>query len=249
MKIYSIGDLHLSGSTGKSMAIFGNNWKDHHNKIKNNWERLINNEDIVLIPGDISWANKPEDVMEDLLWIHNLPGKKIITKGNHDYWWQSLKKVCDILPSSIYALQGNCYISEDVAIAGTRFWEDSTLNFNSYIEWQSREELGLTPEKDKSVDDKKILKREMGRIELTLSSIPGSVKHIIMMLHFPPVDFTFQQNLAADTLCKYGVNTCIFAHLHSLKREMVPKFPVRKWGIDFHLVSCDYLDFCPKRIL
>ena len=292
MNIYSIGDLHLSGNANKPMGIFGENWQDHDKKIKENWEKMVKDDDIVLVPGDISWAITLEDAILDLEWINQLPGKKVLIKGNHDYWWKSVSKVRQVLPKGMYALQNNSIMFGDIAIAGTRLWENPDVDLAHHIEWIALDEVleksrtgekkegnpdavvnnvndGKTEDgnnaaptagsinpgfhdvdfRDAERDSEKILNREIQRLTLSLSSVPARAKRIIVMLHYPPIDFSFKANEITEILTDYGVDTCIFGHLHSLKRETMPKFPATKWGIDFYLVSCDFIDFMPVKII
>ncbi len=249
MHIYAIGDLHLAGSTSKSMDIFGEVWKNHPKKIEKNWRKKVSDEDIVLIPGDISWAMTLEQVREDLEWIGTLPGRKVIIKGNHDFWWSSISKVRSILPPRMYAIQNDSITFGDIAIAGTRLWEDPSLNFDEDIEWINRESIGLPPEKGRVYNDRKIFQRELNRLELSLQSVRSGVKKIIVMLHFPPTDFNFRSTKTTILLQSYGIDICVYGHLHSLKRNALPDFPVKRWGIDFYLVSGDFIQFDPVRIL
>lgn len=248
MKIFAIGDLHLSFANPKPMGIFGENWVDHHKKIRNNWMETVSNDDLVLVPGDISWAMTIEEAAPDLQWLEQLPGMKIIIRGNHDYWWQSLSKVRTALGPTTRAIQNDSITIGETAICGTRLWQDPNICFDKNIEWVSRESIGLGPEKESETDDEKIFKREINRLKLSLESIKGRVDRIITMLHYPPTDFAFKETRTAQVLMKYGVNVCVFGHLHSLKRESTPDFPVKRMGVEFFLASCDYVDFKPVRV-
>jgi hypothetical protein len=249
MKIYAIGDLHLSGKTPKPMGIFGENWEDHHGKIRQSWLETVTGDDLVLIPGDISWAMSLEDALVDLEWVAALPGKKVIIRGNHDYWWESVGKVRAALPPSIIALQNDSVTIDGISIAGTRMWEDPELAFGDSIQWISRESIGLGPQREISSENGRIFQRELGRLSLSLESLSAKTKKIIVMLHYPPTDFEFRQTRTVSILTKFGTDACVYGHLHSQKRDRTPKFPVRKWGIDFHLVSSDFLDFRPARVM
>ena len=123
MNIYAIGDLHLSGASPKPMDIFGDHWADHWVKIKENWHSLVKADDIVLIPGDLSWAMRPEEAATDISEICALPGRKVLIKGNHDYWWGSIVKVRSMLTNYTYALQNDSIVFDDFVIAGTRGWD------------------------------------------------------------------------------------------------------------------------------
>jgi len=132
--IYAIGDLHLDNSMEKPMDIFGDNWLRHEEQIFNNWKSIVRDDDLVLLPGDISWALKLEDAYPDLLKIDSLPGKKIMIKGNHDYWWDSLKKIKDLNLKTIEFIQNNSFMHNDIAIVGTRGWystEEGDIDFHN----------------------------------------------------------------------------------------------------------------------
>lgn len=233
----------MSGDNKKPMDIFGENWRLHHEKIRENWENTVSGDDLVLVPGDISWAMSLEDAMPDLEWLAKLPGRKVIIKGNHDFWWSSLSKVRAVLHPSIMAIQNDSVTIDGIAITGTRLWQDSHVDFSESIQWAERENMGLAPERMPEVDEETLFQREISRLNLSLESVSEKARKIITMLHFPPTDFRFRETRTTTLLQKFGVELCVFGHLHSLRMEMVPKFPVRKWGIDFYLASSDYLDF------
>jgi uncharacterized protein len=249
MNVFAISDLHLSGSEAKTMDIFGEIWKNHKQKLEDNWKKTVGEKDLVLIPGDVSWGMTLEEAKGDLDWLGNLPGKKVLIRGNHDFWWSSLSKVRENLPRSVYALQNDSLLFDGIAVTGTRLWDDPEVRFHKDIEWVPREQFGLPPEKEKIYDDEKIFQRELGRLQMSLESISPRTKKIVTMLHYPPTDFTFKNTRTTFLLQKFGVSTCVFGHLHSLKTTGIPEFPVRKWGIDFHLVSCDFIDFTPVRVM
>ena len=124
MTIWALADLHLSfGVPDKEMDVFGPKWKNHPEKIRANWEKLVKPDDLVLLPGDISWGMHPEEALPDLNWIDSLPGTKVMIRGNHDYWWTSISKVEKVLPKSIHVIQNNIYRWKDVIICGARLWD------------------------------------------------------------------------------------------------------------------------------
>ena len=233
MAIYAIGDLHLSFNNSKPMDIFGDNWKDHENKIKENWIEKVKDEDLVLLPGDFSWAMNLKDTYEDFCYLNELPGKKILLKGNHDYWWNSLKKLNEYIEENkfkdIYFLHNNSYEFEGKIIAGTRGWS-----------------LGLLNEEDKA-----IVSRELIRLELSIQDgikKYGEDKEIIVCMHYPPTN----KEMLTDSdfiklMQKYNVKKCIYGHLHgdALATEVVEG---NVGGIDIKLVSADYLDFKLEKI-
>lgn len=228
MALYTISDLHLGFNVEKPMDIFGDKWKNHCDKIKKNWLSKITDDDMVLIAGDISWSLKEEDSIYDLDWINNLPGKKIISKGNHDYWWNSISKLNSMYENTKF-LQNNFYVYEDYAICGTRGW--------------------ICPGSDKfTLKDEKIYKREIIRLKLSLDEAKKQgFEKIIVMLHYPPTNDKFQKSDFIKTIEEYNVEKVIYGHLHGpvLKGKLLNGF----WGnVEYILTSADYIDFNPKKI-
>ena len=228
MALYTISDLHLGFNLEKPMDIFGNNWKNHTDKIKNNWLSMIKEEDMVLISGDISWSLKCEDSVYDLDWINQLPGKKIIGKGNHDYWWSSITKMNKMYENTKF-LQNNFYEYNDYAICGTRGW--------------------ICPNSNNFTDkDEKIYKRELIRLRLSLDSAKNNgYKKIIVMMHYPPVNDKFEESDFIKIYKEYNVEKVIYGHLHGpvLKGRL---FEGIVDGIEYILTSADYLNFKPLKL-
>ena len=228
MSLYAIGDLHLGFKVEKPMDIFGDNWIAHENLIKKNWLEKITEHDTVLLPGDISWATKFEDARIDLSWVDELPGKKIISKGNHDYWWLSLKKMKDQF-DSISFLQNNYYIYEDYAICGTRGWV--CPNDNVFTE-----------------HDEKIYKREALRLKLSLDQAKAAgYSKFIVMLHYPPTNDQLQPSLFTEIVEEYKVEKVIYGHLHSYGAHDY-KYKGIINNIEYILTSVDYIKFDPIKI-
>lgn len=226
MRIFAIGDLHLSEAQPKPMSIFGSQWINHFEKIKKDWNTKVKKEDVVLIPGDISWAMKLIDAQADLCAIGQLPGKKILVRGNHDYWWSSISKVRSILPTDVIAIQNDCYEMESVAFCGTRGW----------IPPGSR---GFT------AHDQKIFNREIQRLTLSLNSVKKH-KPIFVLLHYPPFDDRGEETAIVDLLKTFPVSHVVFGHLHGESFNNIPEGVIG--NIHYHLVSCDYLSFQLKFI-
>ena len=204
MSIYTIGDLHLSFEKDKPMDIFGDNWKNHEEKIKDDWIKKVNENDLVVLPGDFSWATYLQDTYKDFEYLNNLPGKKLLLKGNHDYWWTTLTSMKKFLDENNFKnidfVYNNAYEFENVIIAGTRGWG------------QVEEE-----------NDKKLLKREQLRLELSLQDgikKYGKDKEIIVFMHYPPITNTQimknETNEFIDILKKYNIKKCYYGHLHSV---------------------------------
>lgn len=226
--IYAIGDLHLSLSVDKPMDVFGDNWTNYMEKIKTAWLEQITEEDYVLIPGDVSWAINLKEAKTDLAWIDELPGKKIITRGNHDYWWETLAKMNPLF-ESITFLHNTFTAIDDMAVCGTRGW--------------------LSPNESAfSEQDQKIYDRECFRLKLSLDKAKAEgYEKILVMLHYPPTNDQKSYSPMQEILESYGVETVVYGHLHtkycwhlSLDGEIN--------GVNYHLVSSDFLDFKPKKI-
>lgn len=241
MSIWAIADLHLSfGVPNKEMDIFGEQWKGHAEKIKRHWEENILPEDLVLIAGDVSWAMNAEQVSHDLAWLERLPGTKVMVKGNHDYWWESFSKVQKILPPSCHVIQNNAFQWKTISIAGTRLWDTHEYNFDAFC--ADSEE----PRTDTEAGEK-IFVRELHRLEMSLKAMPPNAEKKIVMTHYPPISAALEDSRVSRLLEVYGINACVFGHLHNMKQTDLPFG--EKNGIRYYLVACDYLHFKPKEII
>lgn len=239
MKIFALGDLHLSLSGSvvpgewqqiaqyKPMDIFGTHWQDHVRKIYQGWISTVTENDIVLVPGDISWAMTIEDACYDLEFLSLLPGKIILLQGNHDYWWQSISRVRQALPENVRAMQNDGILIGDTYIAGTRGWVcPGSTGFSRH--------------------DEKIYLRELNRLELSLKTKDRRAKRMMVMMHFMPANDFHEHNGFIRIMEDYGAAYCIYGHLHQGAFEQ--RLPEEKWGIKFFLTSADYLCFRPKLI-
>lgn len=227
MNIYALSDPHLSGAHPKTMEIFGGHWQDHDKRICYNWQMQVDPEDYVLLPGDISWAMTLADAQVDLDMIGALPGRKVLLRGNHDYWWSSISQVRGALPSGMYALQNDCLLLGERVLCGTRGWTcPSSQEFSD--------------------QDRKIYLREVQRLELSLKEGARHGLPILVMLHYPPFNERQQPSGFTDLIEAYGVDTVIYGHLHGPSLKSAFEGELR--GVRYHLVSCDYLDFSPKKL-
>lgn len=233
MSLFSIADLHLSLSVDKPMDKFGSRWQGYTEKIEKRWRAVVTDDDTVIIPGDISWGIDLNEALNDLRFIESLPGRKIIGKGNHDYWWSTVTKMKAFLLengiTTIDFLFNNAFETDDAIIAGTRGW---------YVE----EKLQVT----ETADYQKIVARENARLETSLKEAvklrgDGS-KPILVYFHFPPVFKHFRCGEFIETMKKYGVRNCYFGHIHS--NYTIPR-TVEDEGILMTIISADYLDFIP----
>ena len=224
--IYAIGDLHLDYTEKKSMEVFGKAWENYQEKIFNNWNKIVKNGDTVLIVGDISWAMNIEEAYIDLKKIDDLNGEKILLKGNHDYWWSSLKKLNDLDFKSIKFLQNNSFFVEGYDICGTRGWV-------------SRDNSEFT------VHDEKVFKRELQRLKNSLDFNKENSKKIVI-LHYPPLNSDRSLNEFFGICKDYQVEYLLYGHLHGPGHKQIFEGIVDDIGIK--CVAGDYIDFMPERI-
>lgn len=229
MSIYTIGDLHLSFKENKPMDIFGDNWENHEEKIKEDWIKKVKEDDLVVLPGDFSWATYLSRTDEDFRYLNQLPGKKLLLKGNHDYWWTTLKSMRNFIEENNFEnidfIYNNSYEYEDTVIIGTRGWS-------------------LTDDSE----DKKMIKREAIRLELSIQDALnkyGDDKEIMAFMHYPPISKTnLDKNEANEfirIMQKYDIKQCYYGHLHGNSIEEA--IEGKHFGIEFKLVSADGLDF------
>ncbi len=225
MAIFAISDLHLSFGNNKPMDVFGVNWENHYIKIADDWNKKVTDNDIVILAGDFSWATYLPNTIEDFNYLNNLKGRKILLKGNHDYWWETVNKMNNFLKENnfknIEFLFNNCIQYKDVSICGTRGWAKST---------------------DPQYDNDKIFAREYMRLEYSLKQ--AKTNNIIAVLHYPPNENEI------EIMKKYNVSKCIYGHLHGNNTDNI--FENIKIGningIEYYLTSCDYLNFKLEKI-
>lgn len=243
MTIWAIADLHLALSTpGKEMDFFGGAWVDYTRKIEERWRATVGTDDLVLIAGDISWAMKLPIALQDLAWIDNLPGTKVILRGNHDLWWGSISQVRASLPPSIHALQHDTFKWKGIEIGGSRLWDTPEYNYSAYVTMTANPHA--TEHKELPAETEKIFERELGRLETSLKQLSGPYR--IAMVHYPPIGPDLKASRASALLEKYQVNTCVFGHVHQVKPGTLPLGTAR--GVTYHLTSADYLDFHPLKL-
>lgn len=241
-KLFALADLHLSWSTPeKKMDVFGPLWENYMTKIEKNWRSQVQKEDLVLLPGDLSWAMHLEDALVDLEWIDSLPGTKVMIKGNHDYWWSSRSKMTKRLPQSLHLVQNDAFTYRSLSIGGARLWDSPEFNFSPYIEVR-----GEMKEQTLSPKDEKIFSRELQRLELSLQALDPMADSRIVMTHYPPIGPDLAPSRVSALLEQYNVHVCVFGHLHSVRLGSLP-YGERN-GVHYHLVSADYVDFTPVRL-
>ena len=223
MSVYAISDLHLTNSSDKPMEIFGGNWENYYNKIVADWTKKVSDNDIVLIAGDISWAMSIENAKVDFEELKKLKGKKVIIKGNHDYWWSSYNKVKNMLPEGFFAIQNNAIKIDNYIFCGTRGW--------------------MTTDEKSSEDDIKIYTREQLRLRMSLEDakrLQQNNEQIIVLTHYPPFNVKFENSPFTKILEEFGIKKVIYGHLHG--NECRSKLLLEKNGITYYLTSCDKIN-------
>ena len=224
MSLFAIGDTHLSLGTDKPMNIF-RGWDNYVERLVSNWNRVVDPGDTVVIMGDVSWGMSLSEAYKDFELLNSLPGKKIIMKGNHDYWWSSLNKMNNLDFKSIHFLHNNSFEYKDYSICGTRGWA-------------SRDSFEF------SEDDEKIYLREVQRLKNSLDTCVN--KKIIAMIHYPPFNQDLGVNEFSQTLADYKVEKCVYGHLHGKGHKY--SFEGDLMGVDYHFVASDFLNFKLKKL-
>ena len=228
MSLFVIGDTHLALGSDKPMDVFGGRWSNYLEKLKEGFAACVHPGDVTVLCGDLSWGMDLEEAREDFRFLHAMPGRKVIVKGNHDYWWTTRAKMLHFFADngfdSLEILHNCCIPYEDLALCGTRGW---------FYE----EERG-------EGHDRKILNRELGRLEASLKAAGEREK--LCFLHYPPKLMGYECQEIVDMLCSYGVRRCWYGHLHSAGRARAFEGEYR--GIRFSLISADHLSFFPKKI-
>ncbi|NLW73766.1 MAG: serine/threonine protein phosphatase [Clostridiales bacterium] len=234
MPVFVISDLHLSSDTTKSMEVFGPRWRNYMSRLEQNWNKVVGENDTVIIPGDISWALTLEGALPDLFFLDRLHGKKIIGKGNHDYWWSTQKKIKEFFESNristIDILYNNAHVAGEIVICGTRGWYNE----------QSR------PQNENQPDYAKIINREAIRLRLSITAAEPLAKEtgypLVAFFHFPPVWNEFVCRELVDILHEHNIKKCYYGHIHGYYG---PESKFVFEDVTFQLVSSDFLDFMP----
>jgi predicted phosphohydrolase len=227
MALFAIADLHLSLASDKKMDVFPG-WENYVEKIEQHWRTLVSDDDTVVIAGDVSWGMSLEEALEDFLWIHRLPGKKLIIKGNHDYWWSTVTKMQRFLIEhgidDIALLNNNAYLVDGIAVCGTRGW--------FYEENEG--------------PDRKVLLREAMRLETSICEAEKNGGVPVAFLHYPPIWGNTICHEILEVLKAHKIERCYFGHIHGEYARRMP-MPVVE-GMKLSLISADYLRFVPVRV-
>lgn len=232
--VWAISDTHLSFAKPRDQTRFGEKWRDHTQRLAAAWRACIAPEDIVLLPGDLSWARTPRSVQPDVAWIADLPGHKVLARGNHDFWWKKLDQIQrDVLAphKHLYAVQGSCLALDDVLVCGT---------------------MGHIAPNDPYYQTKKrrSYERERRWLEQALQQAQAcrtNGEPILLMLHYPPFTSDGRPSGFTDIIRRYQPDVCVYGHLHFAQEWAVATDAPRD-GTHYHLVACDYLDMTPRRV-
>jgi predicted phosphohydrolase len=246
MKLWALSDPHLTLATpSKAMHVFGEGWRDHETRIAAAWNRMVGPDDIVLVPGDISWASRLEDALTDLEFLHRLPGTKVLLEGNHERWWQSVIEVRDELPPSIKAVSADHVEVGDWLVFGTRLWECEEIHVDDLIAWNRMSDKRPDTRTDADRErNEKVYARELGRLERCVKALPNRPwLRRVCMTHYPPIGQDLSENRATKIIESSGASVCVFGHLHSIKPVHKPPtgdLMGTARGVRYVLASCDY---------
>jgi hypothetical protein len=230
MSVFAIADLHLGLGVSKPMDIFGQQWAGHDLRLRDGWIARVGTADTVLIAGDISWAMNLDEALPDLRFLDRLPGRKVLLRGNHDYWWTSIAKMEQFCRSqaldSLTFLRNNSLAIEDWRICGTRGWI-------------------LPDDPEFRTQDEKIHLREIGRLRLSLEDAcrQDDQRPLLVCLHYPPFGRTMQPTGYTELMAAFGVGRCLFGHIHGQSPDRIPAQPAGP--IRYDLIAADYLGFTP----
>lgn len=228
MALYAIGDLHLSLETDKPMDVFGGRWEGYVDKLRAGLS-VIGPEDTTVLLGDLSWALELDGAVKDFAFISAIPGRKILLKGNHDYWWSTAAKFYRFCAEhgfeDLYVLNNNCYFYGDTALCGTRGW--------------------FYEEEKQGTHDEKVFRRELGRLETSLKAAGDAEK--LCFLHYPPKYYGYECLEILELLRSYGVRLCCYGHLHAESLRLA--FQGRDHDVDLRCLSADYVNFIPQKLM
>ncbi len=244
MRIWAISDLHLSFARPKPMDVFGDHWRGHAERVAAAWRERVGPGDVVCLPGDLSWAMRLADVRAELEWLGRLPGRKVLVKGNHDYWWASASKVRAAAPPGVHIIQNDALVLDGVAFAGARGWVDASLDFGPLLGCLPGEEALLHGIRG-GPEDARIFRRELGRLEQSLRALPAGARLRVALLHFPPTSPALEETPVTRLLERYRVDVAVFGHLHGTVGERFRNPYGERGGVRYYLVSADFAGFAP----
>ena len=229
MKVFAIGDLHLSGGTDKPMDVFGPAWQNHAQRIADSWSAFVSQEDLVLLPGDFSWAMHLDQTKSDMAWLAALPGTKLLIRGNHDYWWSTKTKMESFFKENsldtLNILFNNCYEYNNFGICGTRGW----VSING------------------DTENERVMAREVQRLEVSILDALSKNLDPIVFMHYPPVYASTCNYDILDILFRYKIKRCFYGHIHGYSQRNA--ITGSQDGIEYRMISSDYLHFAPLKVV
>jgi predicted phosphohydrolase len=245
MRIFALSDPHLAlGTPNKSMDRFGPQWINHAKTMAAAWDARVGDDDLVLVPGDISWARDLEQAAPDLAWLAARPGTKVILKGNHEHWWASRNKVRAVLPEGMLLVDGDAVRVGDVAVCGSRLWDMPGVSYHDLIIWQGEPiSAEMSPEEEAAAV--KVYRREVGRLERALADLDPGARHRVALTHYPPVAPGLAENELTRMFEAQRIQHVVFGHLHALDPARRDEIGGQARGVHYHLASCDFIDFQP----
>ncbi|MDR1536062.1 MAG: metallophosphoesterase [Planctomycetota bacterium] len=246
-QLFAISDIHLSFSRPKPMGIFGPDWEGHPALLESNWRRLVGRNDLVLLAGDISWGMRLPEALPDLEWLADLPGHKILIRGNHDYWWQSPAKLATLELPGIHFVQNNHFLLDGIAVGGTRLWDFPFAKWEIHAD-NKTPAFPVEHGKGRKEDPEQIRARELIRLEMSLSSFPSRAKFRLVMTHYPPLGENGIATPLTERINSHDVDYCVFGHIHGLGRNPGPGADCRIGKTRYILTACDHLKQSPLPI-
>ena len=247
MKIWGLADLHLSFSGAKPMDRFGAHWVDHVARVETSWRARVAESDVVCLPGDLSWAMRPGEVEEELSWLGGLPGRKVLIKGNHDYWWASAAKVRRLLPEGAYAVHNDAVTFDGATFGGARGWVDDSLDFSGLLPEPADD--GGEPQAQHGIrsaeEDRRLYQRDLRRLETSLRQLGSDAAVRVALLHFPPTSPALEETPVTRLLERHRIDVAVFGHIHGPGWETFANPYGELGGVRYFLASADFAHFRP----
>ena len=247
MRVFALSDPHLALSLDKPMSVFGSHWENHAERIAENWSKTVGEGDLVLVSGDISWAMRVDEAQADLDFLRQLPGTKILIRGNHDYWWQSITRLRERF-APMLLLQADTVEVGHVAVGGTRLWDVPGVRWSGHDAEMSRKSAQNSHSKRGEIDHEKIFRRELGRLDSVLAGLKkasDAVQLKICLLHYPPLDPRKEETPVTERLTQAGIDLCVFGHLHGPRPQGSSSIDFEFHGVRYVCASSDLIDFTP----
>ncbi len=250
-RLFALSDPHLSLGGAKPMHIFGAAWDNHVERLREGWLSSVGDGDVVLCPGDISWAMRFPEALVDLTWLAALPGEKVLLRGNHDYWWQSVKKMREAGLPRLHFLQNDCLELPGVTLGGSRLWDFPGIRWGyapNAAAMEAGEEKREKAAPARGEDADKIRARELERLRLSLGKMAGKGGVRVAMTHYPPLGEDGAPTMLTDVIGSFGIDICVFGHVHALLDRPHPGADATVGGTRYVLAASDHLRHRPLHL-